>query len=92
MNKNKSELLTFYNFPAVHWIHIRSSNAIESLFTTARLRHRKTKGSANAKACLAIVFKLAQNAQKGWRKIRGFEKLIDVVNKVEYIDGVRKAA
>ena len=92
LDKNKNDLLTFYDFPAAHWIHIRTSNSIESLFATVRLRHRKTKGSATAKACLAMVFKLAQNAQKGWRKIKGYEKLIDVVNKVEFIDGIRKAA
>ena len=92
LDKNKNDLLTFYDFPAAHWIHIRTSNSIESLFATVRLRHRKTKGSATAKACLAMVFKLAQNAQKGWRKIKGYEKLIDVVNKIEFIDGIRKAA
>ncbi len=92
LDKNKNDLLTFYDFPAAHWIHIRTSNSIESLFATVRLRHRKTKGSATAKACLAMVFKLAQNAQKGWRKIKGYEKLIDVVNKVEFVDGIRKAA
>jgi transposase-like protein len=92
LDKNKNDLLTFYDFPAAHWIHIRTSNSIESLFATVRLRHRKTKGSATAKACLAMVFKLAQNAQKGWRKIKGYEKLIDVVYKVEFIDGIRKAA
>ena len=57
-----------------------------------RLRHLKTKGSATAKACLAMVFKLAQNAQKGWRKLNGYKKLIDVVNKVEYVDGILKTA
>jgi putative transposase len=92
LEKNKNDLLTFYDFPASHWIHIRTSNAIESLFATVRLRHRKTKGSAKAKPCLTMVFKLAQNAQKGWRKIKGYEKLVDVVNKVEFIDGIRKAA
>jgi putative transposase len=92
LEKDKNNLLTFYSFPAVHWVHIRSSNVIESLFATVRLRHRKTKGSANANACLAMVFKLSLNAQKGWRKIRGYEKLVDVVNKVEYVDGMRKAA
>ena len=92
LEKNKNDLLTFYDFPASHWIHIRTSNSIESLFATVRLRHRKTKGSATAKACLAMVFKLAQNAQKGWRKVKGYEKLIDVLNKVEYVDGIRKAA
>jgi len=92
LEKNKNDLLTFYDFPAAHWMHIRTSNSIESLFATVRLRHRKTKGSANAKTCLAMVFKLAQNAQKGWRKIKGYEKLIDVVNKVEFVDGIKKAA
>jgi putative transposase len=92
LEKSKNELLTFYDFPASHWIHIRTSNAIESLFATVRLRHRKTKGSGSAHACLAMVFKLAQSAQKRWRKIRGHEKLLDVVQKIEFVDGIRKAA
>ena len=57
--KDRTELLTFYSFPAEHWGHIRTTNPIESTFATIRLRHRKTKGNGTARACTAMMFKLA---------------------------------
>lgn len=92
LEKDKDVLLTYYSFPAEHWCHIRSSNPIESLFATVRLRHKRTKGSATASACLAMVFKLAQNAEKGWKRLRGSKYLADVANQIEFVDGVRNAA
>ena len=67
LSKDRTELLTFYDFPAEHWIHVRTTNPIESTFATVRLRHRKTKGNGSRTACLAMVFKLMQSAAKRWR-------------------------
>ena len=67
--KDRDVLLTFYDFPAEHWKHIRTTNPIESTFATVRLRTHKTKGSGCRIACLTRVFKLMQSAQKRWRVI-----------------------
>jgi transposase-like protein len=76
--KDKSDLFAFYDFPAAHWIHLRTSNPIESTFATVRLRHRKTKGCGTRKATLAMVYKLCREAEKGWRRLDGY-KLIPLV-------------
>jgi len=65
--KDRAVLLTFYDFPAEHWSHIRTTNPIESTFAGVRLRTDKTKGSGTRSACLAMVFKLAQSAEHSWR-------------------------
>src|SRR5512135_1590960 len=62
--KDRDVLLTFYDFPAEHWVHIRTTNPIESVFSTVRLRHDKTKGSGTRTACLTMVFKLMESASK----------------------------
>ncbi len=64
-------LLTFYDFPAEHWEHLRTTNPIESTFATVRLRTAKTKGGGSRTACLTMVFKLAQSAEKRWRRLNG---------------------
>ena len=92
LEKDREVLLTFFDFPAEHWIHIRSTNAVESVFATVRLRHRRTKGNGSARACLAMVFKLCQSASRNWRKIMGFRQLPDVIAGVQFRDGVRIAA
>ncbi len=85
-------LLTFYDFPAEHWVHIRTTNPIESVFATVRLRHRKTKGSGSRVACLAMVFKLMESASKKWRALTGSSLAADVIAGVQFADGVKKAA
>jgi putative transposase len=65
--KDRAELLVFYDFPALHWIHLRTTNPIESTFATVRLRTTKTKGSGSRSACLTMVFKLMESAAKKWR-------------------------
>ncbi|GGU46996.1 hypothetical protein GCM10010289_79440 [Streptomyces violascens] len=60
---------TFYDFPAEHWVHLRTTNPIESTFSTAKLRTRVTRGAGSAAAALAMVFKLAESAQARWRAI-----------------------
>ena len=72
-------LLTFYDFPAEHWIHLRTTNPIESTFATVRLRHRKTKGNGTRMACLTMVYKLMQSAAKRWRLLNGSNFLPDVI-------------
>jgi len=67
LQKDEDELLAFYDFPAEHWAHLRTTNPIESTFATIRLRHRKTKGNGTRRASLAMMFKLAQSASKKWR-------------------------
>ena len=86
------ELFAFYTFPAEHWIHLRTTNPIESTFATVRLRTNKTKGSGSRIACLTMVYKLAVSAQKRWRALNGATLLADVVQGVTFEDGVRKEA
>jgi transposase-like protein len=87
--KDRSELLAFYDFPAEHWIHVRTTNPIESTFATVRLRHRKTKGSGSRTACLTMVFKLMQSAEKKWRLLNGSTLLPDVIAGIAFNDGVK---
>jgi transposase-like protein len=88
--KDRTELLTFYDFPAEHWPHLRTTNAIESVFATVRLRTEKTKGSGSREACLTMVFKLMESAAKRWRALNSSALLADVIKGVAFIDGVRK--
>jgi len=77
--KDRDALLAFYDFPAEHWRHIRTSNPIESTFATIRLRHRRTKGSGSRTASLTMMFKLAQSASKHWRILNGSQRLPQVL-------------
>ncbi len=92
LESDRAELLAFYDFPAEHWIHLRTTNPIESTFATVRLRTHKTKGSGSRIACLTMVFKLALSAQKRWRALKGANLLADVVEGVKFQDGVKKLA
>lgn len=89
LQKDRDELLAFYDFPAEHWTHLRTTNPIESMFATVRLRHRRTKGSGTRVACLAMVFKLAEAASKKWRRLTGAELVRDVIDGVQFKDGIR---
>jgi putative transposase len=88
--KDRGALLTFYDFPAEHWIHIRTTNPIESVFSTVRLRHDKTKGSGSRTACLAMVYKLMESASKKWRALNGSTLLPEVAKGTVFVDGVRQ--
>src|SRR6478752_4108638 len=88
--KDRDVLLAFYEFPAEHWVHIRTTNPIESVFSTVRLRHDKTKGSGTRTACLTMVFKLMESASKGWRSLNGSPQLAEVVRGTKFIDGIRE--
>jgi putative transposase len=90
--KDRELLLTFYDFPAEHWIHLRTTNPIESTFATVRLRTVRTKGSGSRTACLTMVFKLAQCAEKHWRRLNGQELLPEVIRGVKFVDGLKEIA
>lgn len=90
--KDRDELLAFYDFPAEHWKHLRTTNPIESTFATVRLRTKRTKGSGSRVACLTMVFKLAQAAERKWRKLNGHRLLGDVIRGVQFKDGTKVAA
>jgi putative transposase len=92
LEKDKDVLLTFYDFPADHWLHIRTTNPIESTFATVRLRTNKTKGSGSRIACLTMVFKLALAAQKKWRALNGHQLIADVIKGIRFVDGVKERA
>ena len=87
--KDRDVLLTFYDFPAEHWRHLRTTNPIESTFATIRLRHRRTKGNGSRIASLTMIFKLAETAAKKWRLLNGHELLPDVIHGVAFQDGLR---
>ena len=85
--KDREELLAFYDYPAEHWVHIRTTNPIESTFATVRLRSKRSRNCGSRATTLAMVFKLLQSAQKRWKRIKGFNKLELVVNNVQFKDG-----
>jgi len=90
LRKDHEVLFTFYDFPAEHWSHIRTTNPIESTFATVRHRTRQTKGCGSRNATLMMVFKLAIEAQKHWRRINGYQLVAKVIEGIEFKDGVMK--
>jgi transposase-like protein len=88
LKKDRDVLLAFYDFPAEHWIHLRTTNPIESTFATVRLRHRRTKGNGSRAACLAMVFKLTQAAEKRWRRLNAPKLLLRVIEGRKFVDGI----
>ena len=89
--KDRDALLTFYDFPAEHWKHIRTSNPIESTFATVRHRTRRTKGALSRKTGLAMAFRLMMSAQKKWSKLNGQNRLPEIIQGIEFRDGVRQS-
>jgi transposase-like protein len=92
LRKDEDVLFTFYDFPAEHWRHLRTTNPIESAFATVRHRTRQTKGCGSRLATLMMVFKLAMQAERHWRKLNGAELLDHVIRGVVFTDGVMKKA
>lgn len=90
LQKDREELLAFYDFPAEHWGHLRTTNPLESVFSTVKHRQKKTRGNGSRVACLAMVFKLAQSASKKWRALNGSSLLPDVIQGIPFIDGVKQ--
>ena len=90
LSKDREVLLTFYDYPAEHWLHLRTTNPIESVFASVRLRHDKTKGNGSRAACLAMVYKLMEAASRSWRSLNGSLLLAEVVKGTVFIDGIRE--
>ena len=89
--KDREELLAFYDFPAIGWVHVRTTNPMESTFATVRLRMVKTKGSGSRSACLTMVFKLMESASTALRLWNGSPLLGKVSAGVRFVDGVEQA-
>ena len=85
--KDRDVLLAFYDFPAEHWKHIRTTNPIESTFATVRLRTTKIKGCLSRMTALTMVFKLCQSASKKWRRRDGSHQNADIIQGVKFKDG-----
>jgi transposase-like protein len=89
LEKDRLELLTFFDFPARHWQHLRTTNPIESTIATVRLRTKKTRNAFSREAMLSLVFKLFQSAERRWLRLKGSELLQDVLAGVVFDDGVK---
>lgn len=90
LSKDKSSMLAFYDYPAENWQHIRTTNPIESVFATVRLRTTKTKNCGSRATTLAMAFKLMETAQKKWQRLRGYKHLADVITGVKFINGIKQ--
>ena len=86
--KDRDVLLAFYDFPAEHWKHLRTTNVIESSFATVRHRTVRSKGCLSNKTALAMIFKLAEAAEKSWRRLDGHNQLPKVILGVKFTDGI----
>jgi len=82
--------LAFYDFPAEHWVHLRTTNPIESTFATIRHRTKRVKGAFSPQTLMAMMFKLAVTAEQSFRRIKGFNWMADVIRGVPFVDGIRK--
>lgn len=90
LSKDREALLAFYDFPAEHWVHLRTSNVIESTFATIRHRTDQVKGAFSRTSLLSMLFKLALCAEQSFRRLKGFNHLAEVLRGVKFIDGVRE--
>jgi putative transposase len=88
--KDEDVLFTFYDFPAEHWAHLRTTNPIESTFATVRHRTRQTKGCGSRLATLTMVFKLSREAERHWRRLNGHQHIAKVIEGVKFVDGELK--
>jgi putative transposase len=92
LRKDRDVLFTFYDFPAEHWTHLRTTNPIESTFATVRHRTKRTKGCGSRAATLTMVYKLATEAEKHWRRLNGHKLILKVIAGVQFVDGVMQEA
>ena len=90
LEKDRDELMAFFNFPAQHWQSIRTSNPIESTFGTIRHRTKRSKGCLSRDGMLHMMFKLGLCAEKNWRRLRGFEYLAKVITGTKFKDGIEE--
>jgi len=89
LTKDREALLAFYDFPAEHWKHLRTTNPIESTFATVRHRTVRSKGCLSNRTAIAMIFKLAQAAEQSWRRLDGHNQLPKVVIGIKFIDGIQ---
>ena len=92
LRKDKDVLFTFYDFPAAHWQHLRTTNPIESTFATVRHRTRQTKGCGSRTATLSMVYKLGREAEKKWRRLNGHELIIKLMTGTRFVDGIEQSS
>jgi transposase-like protein len=92
LQKDRDVLLAFYDFPAEHWKHLRTTNPIESTFATVRHRTIRSKGCLSNKTALAMMFKLVEGAQKTWRPLDGQNMLPKLVANVKFKDGIEASS
>jgi transposase-like protein len=90
LKKDRDKLLTFYDFPAEHWRHIRTTNPIESTFATVRLRTDKVRSCFSSHTVMTMAFKLCQSAQKRWQRLYGYRKLGKVIRGVKFVNGIEE--
>ena len=90
LTKDRDRLLAFYDFPAEHWKHIRTTNPIGSTFATVRQRTVKTKGCLSRKTALAMTFKLILSARRKWRRLDGSNHLAELIGGVTFKDGIKR--
>ena len=88
LERDREALLVFYDFPAEHWVHIRTTNPIESTFATIRHRTDRARGCVSRNTMLAMIYKLGMSAEKRWRRIRGFDYLAKAIKGVKFRDGI----
>ena len=88
LQKDREELMAFFDFPAKHWQSIRTSNPIESAFATIRHRTKRSKGCLSRDGMLHMIFKLGQCAEQNWRKLRGFDTLAKFITAFKFKDGI----
>jgi len=87
IEKDRDSLLAFYDFPAEHWQHIRTTNPAESTFATVRHRTSRTRNCVSRQTFLGLAFKLIEEAEKGWRRIRGTDKIELLLKGIPFKDG-----
>lgn len=92
LKKDRTELLAFYDFPAEHWRHLRTTNPIESSFATIRHRANQTKGCGSRLATLALVFQLGRECEKSWRCLNGSAQITQLISGIRFIDGIAEKA
>ncbi len=88
LTKSWRELVTFFRYPASHWVHLRTTNPIESSFATVKLRTKVTKGAGSKEAASVMAFKMLSECEKNWRKINGIKEITNLLNGLAYKDGV----
>jgi len=86
--KDREALLSFYDFPVEHWAHLRTTNPIESTFASIRHRTTRTKNCVSRNTLLGLVFQLALSVERSWLKLRGFDRLPEVIKEVKFQDGI----